>query len=143
MPATTIPAIENSIEKTNQWLTELAAEGGFSDESQAYSALRAVLHALRDRLTVDEATDLASQLPMVVRGFYYEGWKPALAPNKERTPEKFLDRARSSLPRNDVIDLEQAIPAVFGLLDKHLEGGQADHVRNMLPKEIADAYWPR
>jgi uncharacterized protein (DUF2267 family) len=31
-----------------------------------------VLHALRDRLTVEEASDLAAQLPMLIRGLYYE-----------------------------------------------------------------------
>jgi len=43
------------------------------DRHHADVALSAVLHALRDRLTVSEAAQLGAQLPMLVRGFYYEG----------------------------------------------------------------------
>jgi uncharacterized protein (DUF2267 family) len=46
---------------------------------------------------VEEAVHLAAQLPMLVRGFYYEGWRPALAPNEEETPADFFARVRESL----------------------------------------------
>jgi uncharacterized protein (DUF2267 family) len=34
-----------------------------------------MLHALRDRLPPEIAVHLSAQLPMLVRGIYYEGWK--------------------------------------------------------------------
>jgi len=55
--------IDRSVEKTHVWLNELAAELGREDHQYAYRVLRAVLHAVRDRLTVDEAAQLAAQLP--------------------------------------------------------------------------------
>jgi len=42
------------------------------DERRAYNALRAVLHALRDRLTTEEIAQFGAQLPTFVRGVYYE-----------------------------------------------------------------------
>ena len=40
--------------------------------------------------TVNEVAALGVQLPMLVRGFYYEGWKPADKPLRERKKETFL-----------------------------------------------------
>jgi uncharacterized protein (DUF2267 family) len=44
--------------------------------NQSYAALGAVLHALRDRLTVEETAQLGAQLPMLVRGIFYAEWDP-------------------------------------------------------------------
>ena len=142
MTTSTVSAIERSVELTNKWLDELTTQGDFHDRDQAYSAFRAVLHAVRDRLIVDEAVDLASQLPMVVRGFYFEGWKPSLAPNKERTVQQFLDHVQSSLGRNVTIDPKAATSAVLASLDRHVTEGQVQHVRQMIPDEIIEELWP-
>src|ERR1035438_1312523 len=72
--------IEHSVEKAHIWLKEVAAEMGDEDRQSAYRALRAVLHTLRDRLTVDVAVKLAAQLPTLIRGIYYEDWDPSRTP---------------------------------------------------------------
>jgi uncharacterized protein (DUF2267 family) len=69
--------IERSVEKAHVWLDEVAGQLGTDDHRQAYRVLRAYLHALRDRPTVDEAAQLAAQLPALIRGIYYEGWTPS------------------------------------------------------------------
>ncbi|MFP4145058.1 MAG: DUF2267 domain-containing protein [Phycisphaeraceae bacterium] len=141
--ATHVPVFSSTLQKTQAWLAELAERGNFQDESQAYTALRAVLHALRDRLTVEEATDLGAQLPMLVRGFYYEGYNPSKAPNKERHREEFIRHVQSSLHNaNATIDTEAAIMAVFELLSKKVTAGEIDDVRHMMPKDLQD-YWPQ
>jgi len=131
-----IAALQRTYEKTHAWLAELVELGGFTDPKQAYTALRAVVHSLRDRLQVDEAVHLGSQLPMLVRGFYYEGWKPALAPNKERTKEEFLDSVRESLRTNETIDPEHACRAVFELLERRITEGEVEDVKGMLPEAV-------
>ena len=87
MSVTTIPHIEASVHTANVWLKELAQELGWEDRERVYHALRSVLHALRNRLTVDEAADLGAQLPLLIRGLYYEGWDPSSTAVKERRNE--------------------------------------------------------
>lgn len=54
-------------------------------------ALRSVLHTLRDRLTVEEAADLSAQLPLMIRGIYFDAWTPATAPVTIREQNELLD----------------------------------------------------
>jgi len=71
MTQTSLAAFDSTLQTTNIWLNDILGQLGWQDHHRAYHALRAVLHALRDRLTVDQAAALAAQLPMLVRGFYY------------------------------------------------------------------------
>jgi uncharacterized protein (DUF2267 family) len=63
-----IAPIEHAVRTTSSWITELAEDLGWEDRWRAYKALGAVLHALRDRLTVAETADLGAQLPLLIRG---------------------------------------------------------------------------
>lgn len=139
----TISSLNRTLLETQDWLDALTDAGPFETEQQAYSHLRAVLHAVRDRLTAEEAAHLAAQLPMLVRGFYYEGWRPALAPNPERTIEEFLDHVRSSLHDDQTPDSKvgDAVSAVLALLSDRLSEGQIRHVRDQMPEELK-ALWP-
>ena len=83
--------IQHSVEKTHIWLNEVAEGLGDGDRQYAYRALRAVLHALRDRLTVDVAAKLAAQLPTLIRGVYYEDWDPSRTPLAIHDVKAFLD----------------------------------------------------
>ena len=66
-----------SLQKTYEWLQHVEDALSTDDRPTAYHALRAVLHALRDRLTPVEACELAAELPAMLRGIYFEGWSPA------------------------------------------------------------------
>jgi len=135
--AATISGLQHTIEKTNVWLKELAEEPIFRDELQAYSVLRAVLHALRDRLTIEEAAHFAAQLPMLVRGFYYEGWNPAVVPKRIRDQQEFLDSIQHEF-RNDVeVDALQATKTIFKFLESKVSEGEIQDVKGLLPGPIA------
>ena len=96
-----IPAtIANAVQTTQQWLNELCENGDLSDTSEAVAVLRSVLHQLRDRLTLKEAVDLSAQLPMIVRGMYYEGWQPNKVHFKVQTRQQFIDELTSKATAN-------------------------------------------
>jgi uncharacterized protein (DUF2267 family) len=98
------------------------------------------LHQLRDRLTVDEAVDLGAQLPLIVRGIYFEGWQPHHVPEKVRTKQKFLDGVTMKLlPHRNAP--EAAVRDVFALLAHHCDPGEIANVIGQLPAELKEL-WP-
>ena len=59
MSSTGLEVFDKTLQTTNLWLNEIGQDIG-PDKQRCYHALRAVLFALRDRLTVDEAADLSA-----------------------------------------------------------------------------------
>ena len=106
------------------------------DRQKAYHALRAVLHALRDRLSVEKAASLSAQLPMLMRGFYFEGWHPSDKPLKERKKAEFLTHIRSAFAGDLSVDPEQVVQAAFSVIAKHVTAGEVDGIKCVLPEEI-------
>ena len=141
MSLTTITPIESTIHTTNSWLKELMEELGWENRQRAYHALGAVLHALRDRLTVAEAADLGAQLPMLIRGLYYEGWSPKGKPVKERRKEDFLAHIAVAFGDDPKMFPEDVVWAVFKVLQRHVSAGEISDVKHVLPAEIR-SLWP-
>jgi uncharacterized protein (DUF2267 family) len=141
MTVTGLEVFDATVQKTNAWLKRLMDIGGWQDRHHAYLGLRATLHALRDRLTVEEAAELAAQLPMLVRGLYYEGWDPTGKPVRERHREQFLARIERELPPGVAVDPESVARAVFRVLSEQVADGEIDDVRHILPSEIREL-WP-
>lgn len=142
MSTTGLEAFDSTLQKTNIWLSDIMQELGWEGERQrAYLGLRSVLHALRDRLTVEEALHLGAQLPMLVRGFYYEGWKIAGKPLKERHREDFLAHITHDFRNDERIDAEAIARAVFTVIARHASAGEVEDVKRILPAELR-ALWP-
>jgi uncharacterized protein (DUF2267 family) len=137
----TVPAtIAHAVQQTQEWLKELRDNDDLDDETAALSVLRAVLHQLRDRLTPEEAVDLGAQLPTILRGIYYEGWRPTRTPERIRSKEKFLDEVTTRLlPRP--ISPERAVKDVFVLIAHHCDPGEISQVIDQLPSDIKNL-WP-
>jgi uncharacterized protein (DUF2267 family) len=137
----TLPStLSHAVQQTQEWLKELRDNGDLADEATAYSELRAVLHQLRDRLTPEEAVDLAAQLPLIVRGVYFEGWQPAKTPEKVRTKVEFLHGVAAKL-RPHPIDPERAVRDVLALVAHHCDPGEISDVIAQLPGELKEL-WP-
>ena len=113
---TGLAIFDTTVQETNLWLKGIMEGLHTDDRHLAYLALRATLHALRDRLGPENAVHLAAQLPMLVRGLYYEGWRLAAAQTKERTRADFFEHIRGELPRGSAIDPNLAARAVFGVM---------------------------
>jgi uncharacterized protein (DUF2267 family) len=143
MTMTGVDSFDKTLQETNSWLKDLMYELNWDDRHKAYAALRASLHALRDRLMPDEAVHLGAELPMLIRGFYYEGWAPANKPLKERRKEDFLEHIRREFNGDPNTDIETMARAVFKLLAHRISRGEMEDIRVNLPKEIAGDLWPK
>jgi uncharacterized protein (DUF2267 family) len=141
MTITGLDVFDRTVHKTNSWLNELMEILGWHDKHKAYLALRVMLHALRDRLIVEEVAQLAAQLPMLVRGFYYEGWDPTGKPIKERRKESFLARIEGFFSDDESVDPEQVARAVFAVLEHRVTEGEIEDLKHISPAELREL-WP-
>ncbi len=139
---TQVPVLDHTIQLTNVWLKKLGEEHHLGDRHNCYSALRAVLHALRDRLTPELAVHLGAQLPILVRGIYYESWHAADAPRKDRQVDEFVQRVAAELPPMFPRDALGVTEAVFDLLWKELDPGEIAKVIDTLPVPLR-GLWPQ
>lgn len=141
MQSTGVSALDTTVQKTNTWLKEVMDEIGSSDRHQAYLALRYVLQTLRDRLTVEEATDLGAQLPMLIRGFYYDGWNPSGKPIKF-DKDGFLSSIREQFASAAIraSDAEKMTQAVFRVLNRHISDGEIEDMKAALPRDLQQ-FW--
>ncbi len=141
MSVSHVETFGHTLQTTHIWLNDLMEELGWDDQHRAYLALKASLHTLRDRLTVAEVTHLGAQLPMLIRGFYYEGWSPAGKPVKERHTADFVAHVREYFRKDEEINPETIVRAVFKVLSKRVTEGEIDDIKHILPPELR-ALWP-
>jgi uncharacterized protein (DUF2267 family) len=141
MSITGLDVFDTTVQKTNNWLHDLKQVLRWPDKHKIYLALRVTLHALRDRLTVEEVAHLGAQLPMLVRGFYYEGWDPTDKPLRQRHKEQFLARIEQQFKDDDSVDPEVVVRAVFFVLAHRVTEGEIEDIKQILPVEIRDL-WP-
>jgi uncharacterized protein (DUF2267 family) len=141
MSTTGLEVFDKTVQTTNAWLKEIMEVTG-PDRLRAYRVLTAVLHALRDRLTVDEAAQLGAQLPILVRGLYYDQWHhPSGKPERLRHKEEFLAAVAAELDDIRPINPEQATRAVFSLLEHHIAPGEIEDIKATLPAHLREL-WP-
>ncbi len=136
----TLRVIAKTEERTMAWVKSLAHKLGSTDMERSFQILRSVLHALRDRVPPTEAVHLGAQLPILVRGVYYEGWHMAGKPEKYRHRDDFLKHIAHDLPQLDDTQLSRAASAVFALLDEELGGGEVEQVRHAMPAEVRELW---
>jgi uncharacterized protein (DUF2267 family) len=113
------------------------------DRQVAWHALGAVLHALRDRLPVGLAVHLGAQLPLLVRGLYYDQWHPSEQTLKERSSEQFPDHVKARLRDTRPVNILDAAQMTLQVLNHHLDPHQVEKVRQALPENIRRACWRR
>jgi len=136
-----LEGLDHTVQLTHIWINDLDARLSWNDKARSYRLLKAVLHALRDSLKINEAVDLGAQLPGLLRGAYYEQWRPATTPARSRNIGQFLSRVDESFKRDPLADPARAIMAVFELLTEKITEGEISDVKRCLPKEIRNI-WP-
>ncbi|MFG1869773.1 DUF2267 domain-containing protein [Micromonospora arborensis] len=133
-----ISAFESSLDKTNLILKDIENAYGWPKErrNQSYAALRTVLHLLRDRLPVDESVEFAQQLPVLVRGIYFDGWVPSDVPIKLNRDD-FLYEVRQGFPYDAEGGPERVTQVVLDTLRRHVTQGEWQDVKDTMPSDLA------
>jgi len=135
-----VSVFDKTEQKTMHWVKGVASSMGSRDMQRSYMVLRGVLHALRDRLPRDEAVQLGAQLPMLIRGFYYEGWHCQDKPKAYHHKEPFLEQVRNEVPVLDDAQLESAVTSVFETMEREIPGGELKQVRHALPSDLREMW---
>lgn len=128
-----LEVFDKTVHTTNSWLAEIMDRLNV-DRQQAWRVLGSVLRTLRDRLPVDLAAHLGSQLPLLVRGGFYDQFVPARLPTDCHTPEEFVAAIAADLEH--IADAEDALRVVISVLERHVSEGQIVKVRHALPRGI-------
>ena len=136
MTVTHVDIIDRSVEKAHIWVNDVARELGTDDRQHAYRVLRAFLHALRDHLPVNEAAAIAAQLPIFVRGVFYEGWEPSRTPEHARDLDSFLQRIAREARLAGETEASIEASAANRVLRRQISPGEADSVLKVLPEHL-------
>ena len=141
MSATGLEVLDRTWHKTHEWVNDLRDRLGWSSDRDALRLLRATLHQIRDRVHVNETAQLSAQLPIMIRGMFFEGWQPHLVPLPGRRAGDFISAIEHHV--GDMMEFrgQQDIITVLKLLNARISPGQINDIRGNLPEDIR-ALWP-
>jgi uncharacterized protein (DUF2267 family) len=140
MPSTGVNSLDRGVEKATAWLADVDAGFGTSDRQLAYRVLRAWLHCLRDRLTVEVAAHFAAQLPELLRGVFFDGWNPSRVPRKYDRAEYITRFAREARVHDS--DVVKGARIVTAVARRHMSAELVAQAFGLLPAELRELLEP-
>ncbi|TVR31282.1 MAG: DUF2267 domain-containing protein [Balneolaceae bacterium] len=128
--------LEKYCNETKSWLNDIANVMRVPDRTDwAMNVMKAVLHTIRDRTTLQEVFHLSAQLPVLVRGIYLEGYKPTGKPIKMNA-EEFMQQIKKRMAPSIDIPVTEAVRAVITVLYERTSPGEMDDIKGLMPKDI-------
>ena len=129
-----------------KFVSEIAIElGEPGNMDDADRIMTAVFHTLRDILTTEESFHLISQLPMLLKAIYVNGWHLDKK-DRIRSMDEFIECLMLQNPRAAAKDFgndEKAIErskAVFKVLRNHIAPGEVKDIVAQLPPELTELW---
>ena len=130
----------------NEFLNHLARELGHPQEVQKTGIiLRAVLHTLRDRLTVSESINMLAQLPMMLKAVYVDDWKYSDKPIKLKSIHELKEHVKKEQEKYGETEFDweeptrEIISTVLGVLShRYLSDGELKNIMAQLPEQMED-----
>lgn len=139
MSAQGLDVFDKTLQTTHIWLNEIG-EQLIPDRQLSWRVLGVVLRNLRDQLPVDLAAHLGAELPLLIRGAYYDQFRPAAQPARDRDLDLFIERVAADLSDARPADPRDATRAVLATLSRHIPRGQIAKVQDSLPQRMRD-FW--
>ncbi len=140
MSAQGLEVIDHTVQITHEWINELAERLDWTSKRSALRLMRLTMHHLRDHLPTNELAQFSAQLPLLIRGIFFEGWTPKDTPIKERSGDAFLAAIAEKVDGIEEYRGTSDILQVFALLNNRISDGEVEDVRACLPKDIK-ALW--
>ena len=131
---------DKTLQKSQTWIEQIKKELNTVDDNRAYLALRTVLHSLRNHLQLNEAIHLGAELPMLIRGLYFEGWDPHTKPSRQRNKDEYLSYFRHYFMNESDSELKKMLNAVFKVLENKISKGEIDHILGNMPAHIRELW---
>lgn len=135
---TSIPILDKNIHQTMSWIyaIEEACDWDENDQRKAFAALRSVLHALRDILPIESAIHLSAQLPLIIRGLFFENWSTHAPKQKIRRSEDFIMQVAENLFAYPDINASEVTNSVLRVMSERISVGEYEKILAVLPKEL-------
>ncbi len=141
MSAQGLEVIDHTVQLTHEWINELRERLGWGSSRDALRLLRVTLVQIRNQLGHDEVAQFSAQMPLLIRGMFFEGWQPARTPVRDRKVESFVDAIAAHLSDSQEWRGVSDIAEVFKTLDNRISEGEIRDVKAGLPRAICDL-WP-
>lgn len=135
MTNTGVPAWDKTVHASREWIEDVRSEIGWKDPQKLHLLTKAVLQTLRERLPIDEAAHLGAEMPALLRGYYYEDYRPGSGPLKFKTEEEFYQLVQEKTS-NQPVPAEEVTQAVLRVLKRRTSEGQFQDIRTVLPERL-------
>lgn len=127
---------DETLHATNTWLHELTSRLDLKDRQQGYRLLRVCMHTLRDSLSVNASANLSAQLPMLIRGIYYEAWQPEHLPKRARTLEEFLTPIDEAFSASPDFDAAAGFQEFISVMRLHVSAGEMNRLQKNMTDDV-------
>ena len=131
----------------NECMKNLATKQGHPDQiPRTGIILRAVMHTLRERLTISENLHLMAQLPMFLKAVYVDNWKYREKPLQLSTLDEFTEEVKkyqSQYGENEFNwekHTKDIVSIVLQELVTYVSKGESEHIKAQLPKELEEFF---
>lgn len=131
--------LNRNVQITHEWINELDAMLGWNDTARTYRLLRATLQTLRDSLPIAEIADFSAQMPTLLRGVFYEHWRPG-AEKRRFDLDHFYARLDEAFSQDPIEDVGEVVAVVFEFLSSKISAGEIGDVRHALPASIREIW---
>jgi uncharacterized protein (DUF2267 family) len=134
MSSSRVSSLNHTLDKSYEWLSDIHHELPWLSNDHAFTALKATLRALRDRLTPEEAVQLSSQLPALLRGYYFEGWKISQVPSHDKNIKEILERFEKYLGQAKIENPSLLFKTCLKVIGKRVSPGEIKDIHDSMPK---------
>lgn len=131
----------------NSFIKELAVNLGHPEETgRTGIILRAVLHTLREKLSIGESLNLVSQLPMFLKGIYVDNWEYTEKNSEIKSIEDFKNEVKrlqdiyGEQQFNWKTPTDEIVRIVFSTLGKYISKGEFEDIITQMPKQLKELF---